>query len=106
MAKLAIKDSNEAIIKEEKIIQGAEEKFDPKIAAKYEKTPSKIDRATEPPYGKSPELSVPNVWEDYLSNGIKVFGIENSEVPFSSIQFSNRWRSIIRKNRQIRCMQT
>ena len=81
MAKLAIKDSNEAIIKEEKIIQGAEEKFDPKIAAKYEKTPSKIDRATEPPYGKSPELSVPNVWEDYLSNGIKVFGLENSEVP-------------------------
>ncbi len=81
MAKLAIKDSKEAIIKEEKIIQGAEEKFDPKIAAKYKKTPSKIDRATEPPYGKSPELSVPKVWKDELSNGIKVFGIANSEVP-------------------------
>lgn len=81
MAKLAIKGSKEAIIKEEKIIQGAEEKFDPKIAAKYEKTPSKIDRATEPPYGKSPSLSTPNVWKNELSNGIKVFGIENSEVP-------------------------
>lgn len=81
MAKLAIKDSKEAIIEEEKIIQGAEEKFDPKIAAKYDKTPSTFDRSIEPPYGKSPELSVPIVWENELSNGIKVFGIKNSEVP-------------------------
>ncbi len=81
MRKLALKNSKEAIIKEEKIVQGAEENFDPKVAAKYTKTPSKIDRATEPPYGKAPKLSVPNVWKSELSNGIKVFGIENSEVP-------------------------
>jgi zinc protease len=81
MADLAIKGSKEAIIKEEKIIQGAEEKFDPKIAAKYEKTPSKIDRATEPPYGKSPSLTTPSIWKNQLDNGLQVFGIENSEVP-------------------------
>ena len=81
MAKLALKESKKAIIKEEKIVQGAEEKFDPKVAAKYEKTPSKIDRTTEPSYGKSPALSVPNVWKNQLENGIQVFGIENSEVP-------------------------
>jgi zinc protease len=81
MSKLALKNSKEAIIKEEKIVQGAEENFDPKIAAKYTKTPSKINRSVEPPYGKSPALSVPNVWKEELSNGIKVFGIENSEVP-------------------------
>jgi zinc protease len=81
MAKLAIKDSKEAIIKEEKIVQGAEEKFDPKIAAKYTKTPSTFDRSVEPPSGKSPELSVPTVWKNELSNGIKVYGIKNSEVP-------------------------
>ena len=81
MAKLAIKGSTEAVIKEEKIIQGAEEKFDPKVVAKYTKTPSKINRSTEPDYGKSPALKVPKVWNDELSNGIKIFGIENSEVP-------------------------
>ena len=81
MSKLALKNSKEAIIKEEKIVQGAEENFDPKIAAKYTKTPSKINRSVEPPYGKSPALSVPNVWKEELLNGIKVFGIENSEVP-------------------------
>ena len=81
MAKLAIKGSKEAIIKEEKIIQGAEENFDPKKAAKYTKTPSTFDRSIEPSYGTSPTLNVPNVWKNELSNGIKVFGIENSEVP-------------------------
>lgn len=81
MANLAIKDSKEAIIKEEKIVQGAEEKFDSKIAAEYTKTPSKINRAVEPPYGKAPTLNVPNVWTNELSNGIKIYGIENNEVP-------------------------
>lgn len=81
MKKLALKDAKEAIIKQEKIVAGAEEKFDAKIAAKYSKTPSKINRATEPSYGKKPTLSVPAIWKNNLKNGIKVFGIENSEVP-------------------------
>lgn len=81
MANLALNNSKEAIIKEEKIIIGAEEKFDPKIAAQYTKTPSKIERSVEPPYGKAPTLNVPNVWNNELDNGIKVYGIENSEVP-------------------------
>ncbi|RBW59197.1 insulinase family protein [Tenacibaculum sp. E3R01] len=81
MVNLALNNSKEAIIKEEKIIIGAEEKFDPKIAAQYTKTPSKINRSIEPPYGKSPSLNVPNVWNNEVTNGIKVFGIKNSEVP-------------------------
>ncbi|WBX73483.1 pitrilysin family protein [Tenacibaculum pacificus] len=81
MANLALKNSKEAIIKEEKIVNGSEEKFDAKIATEYTKTPSKIDRATEPDYGKSPTLNVPTIWKNELTNGIKVFGIENSEVP-------------------------
>jgi len=81
MAKLALKGSTEAIIKEEKIVQGAEEKFDSKTAATYAKTPSTFDRTIEPPYGTSPVLNVPNVWNTKLTNGIKVFGIKNNEVP-------------------------
>ena len=80
-ADLALSGSEEAIIKEEVIVQGAENTFDPKIAATYEKTPSTFDRSIEPPYGKAPELAVPKVWEDELANGIKVFGIKNDEVP-------------------------
>lgn len=82
---LIIDGSQLAEVVEEKIIDGAEETFDPSIAAEYEKTPSSFDRSVEPPYGESAELAVPEVWKDELSSGIKVFGIENSEVPL--VQF-------------------
>ncbi len=83
---LAVEGSVEAIIKEEAIVQGAEESFDPKIAAEYERTPSSFDRTVEPAYGESPTITIPQVWENSLSNGLKVYGIENNEVPL--VQFN------------------
>jgi zinc protease len=82
---LALEDSKLANVVEEKIIDGAEETFDASVAATYEKTPSSFDRSVEPPYGPTPEIKVPNVWKTELSNGIKVFGITNTEVPL--VQF-------------------
>ena len=82
---LVLDNSQLANVVEEKIIEGAEEDFDASIAATYEKTPSKIDRSVEPPYGVSPELTIPQVWKSELESGIKVFGIENTEVPL--VQF-------------------
>lgn len=80
-AKLALKGSVLADVVEEKIVNGAEDKFDPKIAASYQKTPSTFDRSKEPSYGETPSLKVPKVYQDKLDNGLKVFGIENNEVP-------------------------
>ena len=84
--KLALEGSVLADVVEEKIVTGAEEKFDPKIAATYEKTPSSFDRSIEPPYGETPSLAVPTVYESSLNNGLKIFGIENDEVPL--VQFN------------------
>lgn len=81
----ALTDSKLADVVEEPIVDGAEETFDASIAAEYEKTPSSFDRSIEPPYGESPDVKVPDVWKDELSSGIKVFGIENNEVPL--VQF-------------------
>ncbi|QKX05687.1 insulinase family protein [Aquimarina sp. TRL1] len=78
---LALKDSKLAAVTEEKIIAGAEDAFDPTLTASYEKTPSSFDRSIEPPYGATPEIIVPQVWEDNLTSGLKVYGIETSEVP-------------------------
>ena len=83
---LALTGATEAIIKEEKIVIGAEENFDASIAAKYEKTPSTFDRSVEPPYGSAPEVKVPEVWESTLGNGIKVYGVQSDEVPL--VQFN------------------
>ena len=66
---------------EEKIVEGAEETFDPSVKATYERTPSSFDRSVEPPYGESPDLKVPDVYEEKLENGITIYGIENEEVP-------------------------
>jgi len=78
---LALENSNLAEVVEEKIIEGAENTFDPSIVATYEKSPSSFDRSVEPPYGASPDVKVPDVWKDELTSGIKLFGIENNEVP-------------------------
>ncbi|MCE7996841.1 MAG: insulinase family protein [Roseivirga sp.] len=78
--------SVKAEVVEEEIKQGAEESFDASIQASYERTPSSFDRTVEPPYGEAPELKVPVVWEDALTNGLKVYGIENNEVPL--VQFN------------------
>jgi len=82
---LALSNSQKAEVVEEKIEQGKEESFDASIAATYEKTPSSFDRSIEPDYGEAPDVKTPNVWKDSLKNGMKLFGIENSEVPL--VQF-------------------
>ena len=78
---LALTGAVLADVVEEQIVTGAEEKFDPKIAATYEKTPSTFDRNVEPPYGETPSLAVPEVYKSSLDNGLKIFGIQNEEVP-------------------------
>lgn len=83
---LALENSEKAEVVEEKIIAGAEESFDASLTADYKRTPSTFDRTVEPPYGESPQVNVPTVWEDELENGLKVYGIESREVPL--IQFN------------------
>lgn len=78
---LAVEGSTKAEVVEEPIVQGAEESFDASITATYEPTPSTFDRSQEPPYGEAPAVKVPDVWEDELANGLKLYGIESTEVP-------------------------
>jgi len=83
---LSLNDSKLAKVVEEPIVEGAEETFDASLAAVYIKTTSSFDRSIEPPYGESPDVKVPDVWKDDLSSGMKVFGIENNEVPLVQFQ--------------------
>lgn len=50
------------------------------------KTPSNFDRTIEPTQGEAPALSIPESWTASLTNGIKVYGIEQNEVP--TVNFS------------------
>lgn len=82
---LALEGATKAEVVEEKIVQGAEQSVDPSAQAAYERTPSTFDRTVEPPYGPAPEVKVPAIWEDKLANGLRVLGIQNTEVPL--VQF-------------------
>ncbi|WP_422359413.1 M16 family metallopeptidase [Reichenbachiella sp.] len=78
---LALENSKQAQVVEETITQGSEETFDSSLEATYEKTPSTFDRTKEPPYAEDPRITPPKVWKAILTNGLKLFGIENNEVP-------------------------
>jgi len=69
--------------------------------AVYEKTKSKYDRS-EPKFGELPLFSAPEVWKSSLSNGMKILGIENSEVPLVQFDYYS-WRSEIRPKWKSRC---
>jgi len=81
-AELALPGAKEIIIEEEDIKTGAEAEvdFDP-TARSFTPTPSSFDRTVEPPFGAAYTLTAPDVWQEELSNGIQLYGIESRETP-------------------------
>lgn len=83
---LALEGSEPAEVEEEVIAEsGANESFTLPEETEYERTPSSFDRSVEPPYGEASDVTVPDVWERELSNGMAVYGIQNNELPL--VQF-------------------
>lgn len=85
---LVVTGSERAAVVEEPIVQGAEAAFT--VTRGEQRTPSRLDRSVEPPYGDAPTLSAPAVWRTELGNGMKVLGTEDREVPL--VQFEIRLR--------------
>ena len=83
---LALDGSTKADVVEEAIVAGAEDAVDPSVNATYQPTPSSFDRSKEPVYGEAPEVQIPVVWNDKLSNGLRIYGIENKEVPLVQLE--------------------
>ena len=53
---------------------------------KVEPIPSSFDRNVEPPKEGEPLLTIPQIWDTKFSNGLRVYGIEQHELPL--IQFT------------------
>ncbi len=98
---LVLQGSGLAEVIEEKIVEGAEETFDSSATAIYNKTPSSFDRSIEPPYGKTPNVIVPEVWEEKLSSGIEVYGIENNEVPLVQFRMTIKGGLLLEKTEKV-----
>jgi len=82
---LITKNSIKAPVVEEEIKDNVEKKI---VETKEEiaKTPSKFDRSVDPELGPTPKLNIPTSWTATLKNGIKVYGIEQNEIP--TVNFS------------------
>jgi zinc protease len=74
-----------AEIKEENINEASQVEIAEAGKEEIVKTPSSLDRSVEPPAGTEPEVKTPVVWKAELSNGLKVYGIENKELPLVNI---------------------
>ncbi|MBI6116743.1 M16 family metallopeptidase [Salegentibacter maritimus] len=83
---LALDNSTEADVAEEKIVANAEEEVNSSKKASYQKTASSFDRSIEPPYGSTPQLTTPDMWKEILPSGLKLYGVTNNEVPL--VKFS------------------
>ncbi|WDE14649.1 insulinase family protein [Thalassomonas haliotis] len=84
---LILTGSVKADVREEEIKQGAEQNFVENDAIAFEKTPTKFDRS-EPPLSELPELKIPDVWQSEQANGLRIYGIEQTELPI--VNFSLR----------------
>jgi zinc protease len=78
---MAADSSVAAGIKEENIKEASQVEIAQSGEEKVEKTPSSIDRSSEPKLTSDPEINVPQIWKTTLANGIQVSGIQNKELP-------------------------
>jgi len=73
-------------VEEEDVMNATEVNIDDIEEVEITMTPTKFDRSTQPANGPDPLLNLPEIWSDQLANGMKVYGIENDELPL--VQFS------------------
>lgn len=83
-ANLAVTGSANAGIVEEDVTKAAEVKTAAVAEEAITKTPTKIDRTIMPAIGPDPEVTIPKPWSASLSNGLKIWGIKQSELPLIS----------------------
>jgi len=83
---LVPENSINAGIVEEDVTKAAEVKEVASVEEPIVKTPTKFDRTVQPPVGPDPEVTIPAVWTSSLSNGMKLYGIRQSELPL--VQYS------------------
>ena len=83
---LVSENSVNAGIVEEDVTKAAEVKEVVADAEEIVKTPTKFDRSVQPQVGPDPEVTLPVVWTSSLGNGMKLYGIRQTELPL--VQYS------------------
>ena len=85
---MTAENSIPADVKEENINEASQVEITSAAEDKIVKTPSSIDRTVEPPAGRAPDVNLPTIWKATLANGLRVYGIQNKELPLVEINLT------------------
>ncbi len=83
---LVAEGSVDANVKEEDISNATQVKIEDMKEEAIQKTPSSFDRSVIPSDGPDPLLNIPLVWDANLADGMRIFGIQQDELPL--VQFN------------------
>jgi zinc protease len=83
---LVAEGSVNAGIVEEDVTKAAEVKTDDTPEEPIVRTTAKFDRSVMPPMGSDPTVIIPSFWTSSLADGIKIWGLEQHELPL--VQYS------------------
>jgi len=78
---MMVENSVKADVAEESIADATEVSQEVTDDEELKKTETVIDRSMEPEMGPDPEITIPEIWKDELSNGMEVYGIIHNELP-------------------------
>lgn len=78
---LIAENSEKAEVVEEEITENVTTEIAEEQQEEIQKTPSSFDRSIQPELGDTPKLSIPESWAVELENQLKVYGIEQTELP-------------------------
>ena len=83
---LMVEGSKNAGIIEEDVTKAAQVKADSAKEEPVLKTPTKLDRSVMPEIKSDPVVKIPSPWKASLTNGMKIWGIAQNELPL--VQYS------------------
>jgi zinc protease len=86
--KLIVDGSKNAGVVEEDVTKAAEVKEGAVAEETIVKTKTKLDRSVKPALGPDPEVTIPKPWSSSLADGLKVWGISQTELPLVSYSIS------------------
>ncbi len=81
--KLAVEGAETAAVVEEKVVKGAEAPPAEVVEGDYEKTPTQMDRSSEPPLGEPSEVGPPAIHFERRDDGMGIYHLEQTELPLT-----------------------
>jgi len=86
VGQVAENSSRFPVVEEPVMAEAAPTGEPPASSGEVKQTPSSFDRSIQPPFGIDPVITLPQIWHHELANGVKIFGIQHTELPL--VEFS------------------